>query len=115
MLRRRSRKIKQKNDMVQKKMVQKQVKTKYFASFFKKRKNKKKDITQRNITLLGGPTNNKHRQFKKNIAFFVKKGQYVKGEKREKNDVQTKQSFQKKRYQKRDQQRTTFKNENKLE
>ena len=30
-----------------------------------------------------------------------------------KNDDQTKQSFQKKRYMKRDQQRTTFKNENK--
>ena len=50
----------------------------------------------------------------------MKKGEYVKGEilKREKIDVQTKPSFQKKkrkRYMKRDQQRTTFKNENKKE
>ena len=66
-------------------------------------------------------TPKKRTEKKGNIFFltllFVKKGEYVKGEnkKGEKNDDQTKQSFQKKKKRsiKRDQQRTTFKNENK--
>ena len=76
--------------------------------FFEKSKNKK-EKPQRNITLFRGPTNKKHffhqekgqhkRKQLKKLCFFVK-GENVKGENKkvEKNDDQTKQSFQKKRY-----------------
>ena len=63
-----------------------------FCKFIEKRKTKKKEKTQRNIhsSLLEGPTSKEHNFrskkqlqketcFSKNIAFFVKKGMYEKG------------------------------------
>ena len=49
MLRRRSRKMKQKKRLGSEKEIQKQVKTNYFANLFEKTRNKKKEKTQRNI------------------------------------------------------------------
>ena len=131
MLRRRSRKTKQKKRHGSKKSFQTQVKKTYFAKKFWEEKNKKErkkkykgtllslEDPQTRNTVFSRPKKDSTKGTIKKYCFFCEEGRVCKWRKIEKvrkTMIKPNRVFKKKeRYINRDQQRTTFKNENKEE